>query len=346
MLYVGVFIISLLLAGLLSPLARKVGHVAGAGRRRPRGNAAPLIGGLAMAASCLPFLPAAGFLPSTTVHAYAGASALLLCAGALDGHVRIPTWLWLCVEAAAAVIVVRLGGIRIATLGSLFGHGPLAVGTLAAPLAGLAIVGVAHAFRRLDAVNGLAGAVAAATLATMLLAGVWSGYTALVPAMLALLASVSGFLVWNARLPGRPRTPPRLGAEGSTWLGFSLACLAIALTQGAPGNLHPIVLGWLFAVPVLDSMALLIRRAGRGRPASGDGRRQLHHRLCELGCSGNEAVVILALLTVLPGVTGLWLDQAGMPDELSALLGLGALVLTVGLIAFHRGSGAGASDPG
>lgn len=323
MVYVLDFAISLLLVGLMLPLARVTGHVDHPHGRKQHADATPLVGGLAMGVTCLLFLQVLGLLPSPIINAYTGASVLLLFVGAVDDRVRMPPWVRFSVQTAAALIMVRYGGVRIDSVGNLLGQGNIALGPFTLPFTVFAIVGMTNAFNMIDGLDGLAGSVAAGILGAMLLAGVWSGYTALMPATLVLLASVLGFLVWNLRLPGRRHARAFMGDAGSTWVGFSLACLAIALTESSPGTLRPMVAAWLFAVPAFDTLSLIIHRVGRGRSAFAADREHLHHRLQDAGCSVNETVIIITTLTVVLGVLGVLMDQSGVPGYLSAAVALG-----------------------
>ncbi len=331
MVYLVAFAGSLALVALLVVLTGPQGLLRSRPGRGGHGDASPLVGGLAVGASCLACLPWAGGWPRAALPAFVLASGALLLLGAIEDRWTLPGWLRLAAQGAAALAVCVDGGVRIHSLGNLLGTGDIALGHLAVPFTVGVIVGVTVAFNLLDGPKGLPVVVAAGTLATMLLGAVWSGYVTLVPPTLLVTASLLGFLVWNLPLPGSRRPRVSLGRAGSTWIGFALACLAILLTQRSPGTLHPVLAVWLLAVPVFDALSLIAHRLAPRRGVLGEAPRNLHRLLREAGWTAAETTVVTAAASVLLGVLGLALDQFGVPDYVSAALAVGLF------LAYHLG---------
>jgi UDP-N-acetylmuramyl pentapeptide phosphotransferase/UDP-N-acetylglucosamine-1-phosphate transferase len=115
-----------------------------------------------------------------------------------------------------------------------------------------------------------------------------------------LAGTLVGFLCYNFN-------PAKifLGTAGSTFIGFTLATLAII--SGGKIATAVLVLGF----PILDSLAVIIRRsASGGLPWEADATH-LHHRLLNRGFSTRQTVLTLYAvsaafggLALLAGTTG------------------------------------------
>jgi UDP-GlcNAc:undecaprenyl-phosphate GlcNAc-1-phosphate transferase len=114
----------------------------------------------------------------------------------------------------------------------------------------------------------------------------------------------------NARL-FRHRALTFLGDGGSTFLGFTLACLLIEFAQGDEALIEPVTALWFLGLPLIDTLSLMIRRLLRGASPFSADRHHLHHLLCRARLRVNTTLVILLLghgLLVLIGLAGVWLD--------------------------------------
>jgi hypothetical protein len=67
------------------------------------------------------------------------------------------------------------------------------------------------------------------------------------------------------RLPGRSRAAIFLGDAGSMFLGFALTWFAISLSQGPERVLNPAAALWFIMVPIMDAVAMMLRRIVKGR---------------------------------------------------------------------------------
>jgi UDP-GlcNAc:undecaprenyl-phosphate GlcNAc-1-phosphate transferase len=115
--------------------------------------------------------------------------------------------------------------------------------------------------------------------------------------LLAAAAAVLGFLVWNLRRPGLPQARVFLGDAGSMVLGFVIAWTAVRLSQNPAHPVSPVLGPWTVAVPLIDCVALILRRWRQGRsPFAGD-RDHLHHLLLDAGYSPTVIALGLMLLS-------------------------------------------------
>jgi len=185
----------------------------------------------------------------------------------------------------------------------------------------IAVIGLLNAFNLIDGIDGLAGGVTlVAVLALSLLRG--SGH-AIMPAMV-LGAALIPYLACNLGLFGHRRRI-FLGDAGSTLIGYVLAWTLIRGSQDASATfLAPTEVLWCVAVPVLDTLAVMIRRIVSGVSPFKPDRGHIHHLLLHAGI--RPRVTLLVLLTSAVILFGLgaalhaWLPDASGPAFVLLLL--------------------------
>lgn len=178
-------------------------------------------------------------------------SAGLALMGYVDDRRRIEPWIRLAAQSTAATI--------IATLILWRARGPQGI-EYAGYIAGAAfmLTWSANLFNFMDGIDGLcASECLYVTLGGIAISAFTAASTPFLLALVTLAAALVGFLPWNA-----PRARIFMGDGGSTWLGFSLAALAIQDAVRLPGLLS----AWLIlpALFVADATVCVLRRAYRG----------------------------------------------------------------------------------
>jgi Fuc2NAc and GlcNAc transferase len=181
-----------------------------------------------------------------------GAIALV---GHLDDRRTLPSWTRFCVHIAAAILAVLvIGGITERTLRSVGMHGIWAGSVLGV----LGVAWTVNLFNFMDGIDGIAGCEAIFIAA----AGAWlnwmhGGDPGLTATMVGLAGATFGFLIFN--------WPPArifMGDVGSGFLGFILAILGLAASQGENIPIEAwVILGGVFEV---DATVTLLRRVIRG----------------------------------------------------------------------------------
>ena len=159
---------------------------------------------------------------------------------------------------------------------------------LATVIAGFYIVGAMNAINMEDGLDGLAGGITAISLVGFLVLSILSSTTFPLILSLALLGGVIGFLIYN----WNPASI-FMGDNGSHFLGFSLAILAIMFSGHPIYNLKqfigPIL---IIGLPIIDAGWAIIRRISKGQsPMKGD-RGHLYDRLRQKGLSTKKTVLI------------------------------------------------------
>ena len=159
---------------------------------------------------------------------------------------------------------------------------------LAAIIAGFYIVGSMNALNMQDGLDGLAGGITAISLIGFLILSILSSITLPLILSLALLGGIIGFLVYN----WNPASI-FMGDNGSHFLGFSLAILAIMFSGHPIYNLKQFIGPMLIiGLPIIDASWAIIRRVSKGQsPMQGD-RGHLYDRLRQKGLSTKKTVLI------------------------------------------------------
>jgi len=247
----------------------------------------PRVGGIAMALAA--FIPIIYWnYGDRFVQAYLAGGCLLVLFGAIDDFRELSPGIKFSGQIAASLIAILFGGIKIQTLGMLGPDNFLLPEWAAIPLTLLVIVGVTNAINLADGLDGLAGGIC-----LLIFAGI--GYLAYLDdniiiglISLALSGVIFGFLRFN--------THPAsifMGDAGSQFLGFSAITLSLALTQGHPTALSPVLPLILLGFPVLDTLTVMVIRIARGRSPFSADKNHFHHNLMEFGFLHPESVLII-----------------------------------------------------
>ena len=174
------------------------------------------------------------------------------------------------------------------------------------------IVGMINCINWIDGLDGLSTGVsliAALTLGIISITAVpIEPAVALLCAVLA--GSLAGFLPWNFH-PARVF----IGTAGVMVVGYVLAVLSIMGTAKVAVAL--LVLG----VPIIDTFWIIIRRIASGASPFEADRGHLHHRLLDLGLTHRGAVLLIYLIAIALGISGLVLSSSGA-GPLYAFLGI------------------------
>jgi UDP-GlcNAc:undecaprenyl-phosphate GlcNAc-1-phosphate transferase len=121
---------------------------------------------------------------------------------------------------------------------------------------------------------------------------------------LLLLASVIlAFLLFNVRISGRALV--FMGDAGSMFLGLVLAWLLIGFSQGEGRLMSPATALWIFAVPLIDTVSLMLRRMICGRSPFEADREHFHHILRAAGFSRKQTLALVLTLALTAAAVGL-----------------------------------------
>jgi UDP-GlcNAc:undecaprenyl-phosphate GlcNAc-1-phosphate transferase len=257
----------------------------------------PLIGGISIYFAILVTL----FFndnPIANQTAFITAATLLVCVGLIDDYKGLSVKIRLVAQITAALIMAEFAGIKITNIGDLLGFGDIQLGGFATAFTVFAVVGGINAFNMVDGIDGLAGSLALVSI-TSIAAVSWilQDWT-LVKYCLIFMAAILAFLLFNLRIFGRTSAKIFLGDTGSTLFGFTICWFAVYASQGEKSLITPITVLWIIALPLADSVCIMLRRLTKGRSPFNPDREHLHHLFTVAGYSVNETLSILVAFSV------------------------------------------------
>lgn len=301
---------------LLVPLARRVGLVDHPHGHKTHRNSVPLVGGLGVfLAVGIVAIPAG--VVSVAGWPWVVAVLAMLSLGVLDdlspqsARVR---FFW---QGAVALLLIYGAGHRLADLGDLFGTGTMSAEWLAVPFTVFCVVGVINAFNMIDGLDGLSGSLALVSLIAVAYLAAFAGHSSAALAVSLLAGALVGFLAFN--WPRRGGAPVFLGNGGSLALGTVLGFLFVDLSQMPYRAFAPVVALWLFAVPLIDTVSVMLRRLQEGASPFQPDHNHVHHLLLRAGFSGQQTLLLLIGLTALCAAVGVIGQRLHWPEPALAL---------------------------
>ena len=216
------------------------------------------------------------------------AAVLLWAVGLYDDLVDMSGVKKLICQLVAACLVVAPGsGLqleRIQLMGLSF-----ELGQLGLPVAVVWILAAINSLNLIDGMDALAstiGLLLSITIGIMaLITGRW--LEALIA--FALAGSLIGFLRHNW-----PPAKIYLGDSGSMLIGVVLGSLALRCDIKDATSMAVAAPIAIFSIPLIDSMAAIVRRKLTGRSLYSTDRGHIHHRLLTQGLSNQQAVFLIA----------------------------------------------------
>jgi UDP-GlcNAc:undecaprenyl-phosphate GlcNAc-1-phosphate transferase len=326
--YLLVFITSLGLAALLTPLAGRVGRRLGivdrpGGRRAHRGEI-PRLGGVplflafvaAVAVGQVLGIPTADAKEPVRLLGLLAGGGFLFVVGLIDDRWELGPVPQFAAHFAAAIIAI-LTHIQLERFNNPLTDKEVVLPVIAyVPLTVLWVTGMITTVNWLDGLDGLSAGVGAILCVVLAVHMHSVGQPSVAILPLALLGALVGFLPYNF-------APARvfLGSAGAFFLGYALSTLG--LIAGARVAAVLLVVG----LPMVDvAWQIFDRLRHRRSPARGD-RGHLHFRLLDLGLSQRAIVLLYWSFCALFGV--LTLTISSRLYKLVALVGIGVLVVVV-----------------
>lgn len=264
----------------------------------------PLVGGLGIYFGTMSI---SLFNPVVLAHysAMLAISALVLFIGIFDDARELKASIRMGVHAFAAWLMVVVAGNQLISFGDIVGLGVIELGLLSIPLTMFATVGVINAINMTDGIDGLSGGLVFIALFFLCIVAFDNSSLAILQFSTLLMCSLLAFLIMNFRLPWKQTAMIYLGDAGSTLLGFMLTWLIIDATQGGNAIMSPVYALWFLAIPLIDTVSLLIKRPFKGKSPFSADTDHLHHRLLKAGYSHEQTVIGMYLAGAFLGSLGL-----------------------------------------
>jgi UDP-GlcNAc:undecaprenyl-phosphate GlcNAc-1-phosphate transferase len=289
-----VFVISLFATYMLLPrlsnIASKIGLVDHPSQRKIHMEPKPLVGGIAMMAGiCLTSIL---FVPLTNLRGVFAGMTILVVTGFLDDFKELDHRLKFLAQICAAAAMMIFSKTVLHNFGNLLAFGDIELGVLSVAITIISTVGVINALNMIDGLDGLSGGVSLVAFLSFSVFAYINGQTHLVLLNLAFCGALVAFLRYNVH-------PARLfmGDAGSMMLGFSLAFMSIAVTQGKCCVVPPVGPLLVLAVPIVDTLIVMTIRKVSGKSPFNADRLHFHHVLLRFGFNRTAVVLIIVSLT-------------------------------------------------
>ncbi|MGA7354513.1 MAG: MraY family glycosyltransferase [Candidatus Cybelea sp.] len=253
-----------------------------------------------------------GLLPAAdqfdAIHRLVGllfGSLLILGVGIWDDVMQMRPRNKLIAQVVVALISM-LYGFVIPGINNPFDHNP---GTnwidfppwVGVPLTLVWYVGMMNAINFLDGLDGLLAGVAAISSIFLFVIAVLHTNPVVALVVAALAGAALGFLPFNFN-------PARiiLGDAGSLFIGYVFATVSIIGASKTAIAISIVVPLLVLALPVLDTVAAIVRRASTGKSISEADRGHVHHQLIfRFGLNVRQAVLLLYAVCFVLGAVAL-----------------------------------------
>jgi UDP-GlcNAc:undecaprenyl-phosphate GlcNAc-1-phosphate transferase len=319
------FVLSLLSSTLLVPLAGRLGERFGLIDRPRPGELQPRVtprsGGYGLLAAFLVTVAlTAPLLPRTSdeltrIAGLVVGILLVVPIAAVDDFRRLGPLTQLFGQIGLAVVAMAFG-LTVSSIANPFGGLivlPLAV---AVPFTVLWVVGMINTLNFVDTMDGLAAGVTAIAAIVLFARSLSLGQISISLLPLALAGVCVAFLRFNFN-------PARIfmGTSGSTFLGFTLAVLAII--GGAKIATAAFVLG----LPIVDVALVIVQRSARRRsPLVGGDSAHLPHKLVRRGLSTRRITLLIYSVCAAGGTLAMTLNGVQKLGVMAVVVAIAALL--------------------
>jgi UDP-GlcNAc:undecaprenyl-phosphate GlcNAc-1-phosphate transferase len=289
---------SIILSGLLTPVARKFARHIGAMdlpniERKVHKEPVPYLGGLSIALT-ITLLTYTVILVQDPdwsefrLASYVILPALFLAAvGLLDDLRGLTPWPRLIAQSITGLVVAIIL-IQTETISFAFGNSFL--DTLVTIIW---IVGICNSINFFDNIDGGASGTVAIIGLSVFLIAFNQGQILVSAAAVITTGAVIGFLAWN-----KPPAKIYMGDAGALFLGVMVSVLTIRLDPGISPSWQSLAIPVLMlAIPIMDTTVAIFSRWQRGISAFTGGRDHLSHRLIRIGFTHKKAAALLWALT-------------------------------------------------
>ncbi|MCY9853657.1 UDP-N-acetylglucosamine--undecaprenyl-phosphate N-acetylglucosaminephosphotransferase [Vibrio mediterranei] len=307
------FFFSLTSLFVLRKVALNIGLVDKPNARKQHEGAVPLVGGISICLSLLFFLT-----NNTTiiphVELYTACIVTLVTIGALDDKYDISYKFRFLVQAGLSIGMMYLAGIKLYTLGYLLDPVEVTLGPAGYVVTIFAVVGAINAFNMVDGIDGLLGVLSTVTFAGLGLLVMLDWQLNIAYLCLVIIVIMLPYILLNLGFLGQKRKV-FMGDAGSMLIGFTVIWLLLLSSQNeGPSPLRPVTALWLIAVPLMDMVAIMIRRIRRGDSPFKPDREHLHHIFQRLGLNSKQTLVAIALIAIAYAGFGIYGELTEIPE--------------------------------
>lgn len=198
-----------------------------------------------------------------------------------------------------ATFLLFLNDVSIYSLGGFFGF-EINLWYLSLPFTIFALAGFTNALNLIDGLDGLAASISIVILSSFLYIGYIHKNELMIVLSSLTIASLLAFLIFNWN-------PAKIfmGDSGSLFLGFIISVVACISLE----YIHPIAIFYLAALPIVDTLVVMIRRIRKGISPFTPDKTHVHHILLNFFAKKVRKTVFFLIFTqVLFSLVGIMLS--------------------------------------
>ncbi|TLX45308.1 undecaprenyl-phosphate alpha-N-acetylglucosaminyl 1-phosphate transferase [Pseudoalteromonas phenolica] len=296
---------------IVHPIAVKVGLVDIPNQRKKHAGAIPLIGGLAIFIS-IAITSILFFSSNTQIFVYLFSAMTLLILGVLDDKNDLSVTIRLITQCGVSIFIFLAADMYLTTFGNILGF-EVTLGKFGVLITVLSVIAAINAFNMVDGIDGLAGMLSLNTFlfisVTFLLAGSeWLFLSSI------FIAAIIAFLMFNLRWPSKKLGKVFMGDAGSMVIGFTVIWLLLVGVDENVSAFRPVLALYLIAIPLMDMVAIMIRRIKKGTSPFKPDREHLHHIFERAGQSRRRALVTISIVAFIIAAIGLCMELLGVDE--------------------------------
>jgi UDP-GlcNAc:undecaprenyl-phosphate GlcNAc-1-phosphate transferase len=190
-----------------------------------------------------------------------------------------------------AIILMWWNGLSIDTFGYWYGYNITLPSVVALLVSMFALSGFTNALNLIDGIDGLSSSVSIVILTFFAFLGLEYHSEMILLLSTFTIAALIGFLFLNWH-------PAKIfmGDSGSLTVGFIISVLAALSVE----YVHPVALIYLMALPVLDTLVVMVRRIRRKKSPFAPDKTHIHHIMVKFfDMNVRRTVVFLTILQVI-----------------------------------------------
>lgn len=273
------------------------------GKRKIHTTPTPLLGGLAVYLGVMSGL-LYGLEYSKYLLGLMIGATIILVLGIFDDARGLSAQFRLLIQLLASLIMVSFGIHLTLAPGQLWGY----LFNIALTL--IWMIGITNSMNYLDGIDGLAAGIAAISGLFFSIIAYQTGQSFITVAGVVIMASALAYLPHNFS-----KNKIFLGDAGSTFLGFTLAGVAV-IGNWAEDNVVKITVPILIlAIPIFDMVFTTIMRIREKKVSTiiewlkYGGKDHFHHRLVHLGIFPAKAMVFICLISISFGINAVMVSN-------------------------------------
>jgi UDP-GlcNAc:undecaprenyl-phosphate/decaprenyl-phosphate GlcNAc-1-phosphate transferase len=314
--YILVFLSTVICILLLRPLAFRFGLLDIPNNRKIHQGSVPLTGGVAMFIGVISALIFESSFTSSYYNSFVLSSLILLILGLIDDLKNISPLKRFVFQILSSLIIIYLGGVLIEDLGSLLSNQNISLGIFAVAFSVVSILGVLNSLNFSDGIDGLSASLSLVTFSSIAFFVYHAKDYESLNFLFYFIFSIAAFLVFNIGLGRNSAFKVFMGDAGSTFLGLGIAFLLISFSQSNYAFFSPVVALWIYGIPLVDSVSIMIRRIVKGKSPFHADREHLHHYLISMGYSDRQTLGIIVFLALVLAFIGIAFELNSISENI------------------------------